>query len=104
MLLYYRFQVLDDGCLIDNDTGAIIRPTEKNGKVYHLVPKGNHSNGYQYFSVDYLLNKMNVDMVEQINEGDLPDDYQPVEILETNGQRISDVVFNDIMEEEYEKV
>jgi len=98
MLLYYRFQVLDDGNLIDNDTGAIIRyKKKKDGTLFHTVPKGNHSNGYQYFSVEYLLNKMNVDMVEEINEGDLPDDYQPVEIIKTNGRKISDVVFDDIL-------
>lgn len=101
MLLYYRFQVLEDGCLIDNDTGAIIRPTEKNGKVYHLVPKGNHSNGYQYFDVNYLLEKLGVEKdtphLGEMTEEDLPTNYKPAEILELNGRKVSDVVFDDIL-------
>lgn len=96
MLLFYRFQVLDDGCLLDNDTGAIIRPKEKNGKLYHLVPKGNHSNGYQYFGVDYLLETKGIDNVD-VEIQELPDDYVSVANLHIkDGQTLSDAILGDL--------
>jgi len=100
MLLYYRFQVLEDGCLLDNDTGAIIRPTEKNGKVYHLVPKGNHSNGYQYFDVKWLVEQLGVEFdtlhLGEMTEEDL--DYNPFEEIRIQpNEKMSDVVFDDIL-------
>ena len=35
MKLYKRFTVLEDGCLLDDYTGAILWPKEKDGKTFY---------------------------------------------------------------------
>ena len=76
MLLFYRYQVLEDGCLIDNDNGRIMSPLSSNGKKpYHLVKDDNGK--FHYFSVDYLMEKLGVE-TEEI-EVVLDADYKSVE-------------------------
>lgn len=66
MLLFYRYQVNDDGTLTDNDNGRIMWPiTERNGKEvkpHHLV-RGD-SGKVQYFSVKFLLDTLGVETEE----------------------------------------
>jgi hypothetical protein len=66
MLLFYRYQVNDDGTLIDNDNGRIIWPfTENKGKVvkpFHLVLDDNGKR--HYFSVKFLLEKLGSEIEE----------------------------------------
>ena len=98
MLLFYRFQVLEDGCLIDNDNGRIMQPlTRSKGKdvpPFHLIKDDN--NKTKYFSVKYLMEKLGEEYYEE--EIDLPEDYSPVKVLEVKeGQKMSDVVFQDII-------
>ena len=52
MKLYKRFSVLEDGCLIDDFTGAILWPKEKDGKEYHIVSDGRKN---QFWLVESLL-------------------------------------------------
>ena len=60
MLLFYRYQVNEDGTLTDNDTGRIMWPhTRKNeSKAYHLVKDDNGK--VHFFSVKFLLDKLGV--------------------------------------------
>ena len=45
MKLYKRFTVLEDGCLLDDYSGAILWPKEKeNGEEYHIVSDGKKNN------------------------------------------------------------
>ena len=52
MKLYKRFTVLEDGCLLDDFTGAILWPKEKNGQEYHFVSDGKKN---QFWLVESLL-------------------------------------------------
>ena len=95
MLLFYRYQVNEDGTLIDNDNGRIMTPMRKEGKKpYHLVKDDNGK--FNYFSVDYLMEKLGVEYDD--TEVELPEGYTPVEFLEVNqGEKMSQVVFDDII-------
>ena len=103
MLLFYRYQVLEDGCLIDNDNGRIINPLTRRKKKdvppYHIV-RDDYGKSH-YFSVKFLLEKLGIEKdtphLGEMTEEDLPSDYQPVEMLELNGRKMSDVVFDDIL-------
>lgn len=53
MKLYKRFTVLEDGCLLDDYTGAILWPKEKDGKEYHIVSDGKQN---RFWLVESLLN------------------------------------------------
>ena len=96
MLLFYRYQVNEDGTLTDNDTGRIMYPiTTKGKKPYHLVKTDN--SGFKYFSVEYLLDKLEVGHVEW-NQVELPEGYKSTETIEIKeGERMSKVVFDDIV-------
>jgi hypothetical protein len=60
MLLFHKYQVIEDGCLINNDTGEILWPRQKQGKVpFHIVRDDNGRN--HYFDVPYLLEKLKDD-------------------------------------------
>ena len=52
MKLYKRFTVLEDGCLLDDFTGAILWPKEKDVKEYHFVSDGKKNN---FWLVESLL-------------------------------------------------
>ena len=103
MLLFYRYQVLQDGCLIDNDNGRIITPLTRRKKkdvaAYHIV-RDDHGKSH-YFSVKFLLEKLGVENdtphLGQMTEEDLLDDYQPVQILERKGRTLSDTILEDVL-------
>jgi len=63
MLLFYRYQVNDDGTLTDNDTGRIIWPLTiskgKNVNPFHLV--NDDSGKRHYFSVKFLLENIGLE-------------------------------------------
>jgi|DEB0MinimDraft_4_1074332.scaffolds.fasta_scaffold57602_2 hypothetical protein len=99
MLLFYRYQVLEDGFLIDNDNGRILTPLTKRKKnkvkPYHLV-RDDYGKTH-YFSVEFLLDKLGKGYVE-CDEVELPEGYEPiVELKVEEGQRMSDIVFDDII-------
>lgn len=53
MKLYKRFTVLEDGCLLDDFTGAILWPkTKESGEEYHFVSDGKKNN---FWLVESLL-------------------------------------------------
>lgn len=53
MKLYKRFTVLEDGCLLDDYSGAILWPKEKeSGEEYHIVSDGKKNN---FWLVDSLM-------------------------------------------------
>ena len=103
MLLFYRYQVLSDGCLIDNDNGRIITPLTKRKKKevapHHLVRDDNGKT--HFFSVKFLLEKLGVENdtphLGQITEEDLLDDYNPIQILEKKGRTLSDTILEDVL-------
>ena len=99
MLLFYRYQVNEDGTLTDNDTGRIMYPITTKGKQpYHLVKTDN--SGFKYFSVEYLLDKLEVGHVEW-TQAQLPEGYVSTETIEIKeGEKMSQVVFDDIIGEE----
>ena len=80
MLLFYRYQVLEDGCLIDNDNGRIMVPLtrrkKKDVEPHHLVKDDNGK--FNFFSVKYLMEKLGVGY-EVWNELEQPEGYEPVE-------------------------
>jgi len=80
MLLFYRYQVLSDGCLIDNDNGRIIEPLTRRKKKdvppFHLVM--DDTGKTQYFSVKYLMEKLG-EGYEEWDEVELPEGYEPIE-------------------------
>lgn len=99
MLLFYRYQVLEDGCLIDNDNGRVMTPLtkrkKKKVKPHHLVRDDNGKT--HYFSVEFLLDKLGRGYVEW-DEVELPEGYEPiVELKVENHQKMSEVVLNDIL-------
>jgi hypothetical protein len=68
MLVLKRYQVIEDGTVIDNDTGRVMWPVEsRNGKQvkpYHML-KGDDGK-FHYFSVKYLMDGLGVDYEEEI--------------------------------------
>lgn len=76
MLLFYRYQVLEDGCLLDNDNGRIMYPLTSNGKKPHHLVKDDNGK-FHYFSVDYLMKELGVELTQV--EVVLDDDYKSVE-------------------------
>jgi hypothetical protein len=53
MKIYKRFTVLEDGCLLDDFTGAILWPKEKeSGEEYHFISDGKKNN---FWLVESLL-------------------------------------------------
>ena len=57
MILFKKFQVIEDGCLMNNNTGEILFPKEHiNGDEYHLIPDGNGK--MKYFDCKWLLRKL----------------------------------------------
>lgn len=53
MKLYKRFTVLEDGCLIDDFSGSILWPKQKeSGEEYHIVSDGKQN---QFWLVESLL-------------------------------------------------
>ena len=60
MLLFYRYQVNEDGTLTDNDTGRIMWANTRRGesKPYHLVKDDNGK--VHFFSVKFLLDTLGV--------------------------------------------
>jgi|11_taG_2_1085331.scaffolds.fasta_scaffold14844_3 hypothetical protein len=99
MLLFYRYQVLSDGCLIDNDNGRIITPLTKRKKKevapHHLVRDDNGNT--HFFSVKFLMDKLD-EGYEELTEIELPEDYEPiVELKIKEGQSMSNVVLEDIL-------
>jgi len=53
MKLYKRFTVLEDGCLIDDYSGTILWPSQKeSGEEYHIVSDGKKNN---FWLVDSLM-------------------------------------------------
>jgi hypothetical protein len=85
MLLFYRYQVNDDGTLIDNDNGRIIWPfTENKGKVvkpFHLVLDDNGKR--HYFSVNFLLEKLGSEIEEIVITN--RQNHTTSELLDLNG-------------------
>ena len=64
MLLFYRYQVNEDGTLTDNDTGRIMWANTRRGesKPYHLVKDDNGK--VHFFSVKFLLDTLGVETEE----------------------------------------
>ena len=64
MLLFYRYQVNQDGTLTDNDTGKIMWPHKPSteSKPYHLVK--DHNGKVHFFSVKFLLDTLGVETEE----------------------------------------
>lgn len=90
MLLFYRYQVNEDGTLTDNDNGKIMwAHTARKGKEvkpFHLVKDDNGK--HHYFSVDFLLEKLGVEteevvVTERVN-------HKTAEVL-----KLDDLVGND---------
>ena len=53
MKIYKRFTVLEDGCLLDDFTGAILWPKQKeSGEEYHFISDGKKNN---FWLVDSLM-------------------------------------------------
>ena len=78
MLLFYRYQVIEDGTLIDNDNGRIIYPLTRRNKKdvapFHLVRDDDGKT--HFFSVKYLLEKLGVEFEEvPVNESE---DYEAI--------------------------
>lgn len=90
MLLFYRYQVLEDGCLIDNDNGRIITPLTKTNKKnvapHHLVK--DDSGKFHYFSVKFLMEKLGVKLIEV--EVELDKDYKSAEHYDFSGMSSKD--------------
>ena len=68
MLVLKRYQVIEDGTVIDNDTGRVMWPVEsrkgKQVKPYHML-KGDDGK-FHYFSVKYLMEKLGVYYEEEV--------------------------------------
>ncbi len=90
MLLFYRYQVLEDGCLIDNDNGRVIQPLTKRNKKdvapFHLVKDDNGK--FHYFSVKFLMEKLGVDLIEI--EVEVDKDYKSAEHYEFSSMSSKD--------------
>jgi hypothetical protein len=85
MLIFYRYQVNEDGTLTDNDNGRIIWPlTISKGKdvsPFHLV---NDENGKRhYFSVKFLLNELGMETEEVVITN--RQNHTTSELLDLNG-------------------
>jgi|DEB0MinimDraft_3_1074331.scaffolds.fasta_scaffold58405_2 hypothetical protein len=71
-----KYQVLPDGIIINNDTGAIMRPLEtrkgKKAKPHYLLKLDNNKS--QWYSVEWLIKHYH-----ELNELEVPEEPIPLE-------------------------